>query len=419
MKKKNSKKYSLSLKILISKDSLFFNENEIILEYLLRQEEDTYLILKKKPKDSNKFLVKSNHYILNKDQDETLIFNINYKDNINSIEFYNPFDECYKCNLKKLYNKQDNLNYQLWKIIPKLHDIDYEDDENNEIILKENDIIRLGRIKIILREINIKGYKIEENTDNNKKVFTAKLREEIENKICSICKKGDLEKSNPLIGLCLCDQDKKYRHYKCIKEKINIKKLENENNGCISYYVNTHCENCGKYIPLNFYVMEKDKIETFYQLIEIPKNKDEDYLLFETFDFKELNNFYVKYFYYVKLGGKDKDKNYENIIIGKAFNDKYECDNFIKIEGDMEISDQHALIEYDKEAKKLSLKNISETQNLYILKDKFILKKTDNLNVEFGNIKIQGKLINNDNIDYNENLEKNIDKIEIREILEK
>ena len=154
-------------------------------------------------------------------------------------------------------------------------------------------------------------------------------------------------------------------------------------------------------------------------LIEIPKNKDEDYLLFETFDFKELNNFYVKYFYYVKLGGKVKDKNYENIIIGKAFNDKYECDNFIKIEGDMEISDQHALIEYDKEAKKLSLKNISETQNLYILKDKFILKKTDNLNVEFGNIKIQGKLINNDNIDYNENLEKNIDKIEIREILEK
>ena len=151
-------------------------------------------------------------------------------------------------------------------------------------------------------------------------------------------------------------------------------------------------------------------------LVEIPKNKNEDYLLFETFDYQRTDNYYIKYFFYVKLGQKERNKNIENIIIGRKRDGKYKYDKFIKIEDDQKVSGQHALIEYDKETQKLYLKNLSETHNTLVLQEKCILKKDDNMIFELGHIKINCQLINNDKLDdIKKDWEINDDKIEFRE----
>ena len=160
---------------------------------------------------------------------------------------------------------------------------------------------------------------------------------------------------------------------------------------------------------MSFYVEEinedndKNKRYNYYELIDIPRNKDEDYLLFEELEFQDTNenNIYKKCFYYVQLDKKDKTK----IMLGAGsiINDegKYNYDKMIKINESQKLSKYHAIIEYDKKTQKLNLRNISDSLNTLAINNclyEFELKKDnhDNIIYELGNIKIEAKLITKD-----------------------
>ena len=116
----------------------------------------------------------------------------------------------------------------------------------------------------------------------------------------------------------------------------------------------------------------------------------------------------------------EKNKNIENIIIGRKEDGKYKYDKLIKIGDDQKLSGQHALIEYDKETKKLILKNLSDTHNTLVLNEKFILKPNDIEHMELGNIRINAQLIENNKLnDVKKEWEMNEDEIEVRKDIQK
>ena len=166
----------------------------------------------------------------------------------------------------------NSLNYKLWYVIKdypeenetKINNI-IKNDINEDYYLCQNDIIRLGNFKFILKEIHLKNYNkdffesnknklkydIHDINKNNNPVFefTPKLEfyilEENKNIICSICKNSICDINNPIVSLCVCDSNKN-KHYKCLKEefKQQIKKIQNKNKTSTNYILKCHCYDC-------------------------------------------------------------------------------------------------------------------------------------------------------------------------------
>ena len=447
---KNDKEEKLGLfcKIIVSDSTQLFNKTKIIKEYsILLNENYPFLVLKRNLKS---FAIMKEQPSIKPDED--LIFEIKIKSD--SIELFNPIDRCSSCiNQIKLYNKIAKLNYKLWqslKSLPK-SEKDFKITEENKNLylyeLKQNDIIRMGDIKFILREINIIHNNINNNDHNNKchdefmqNQYIIKIKPS-EGNVCEICKKTDMQEDNPIIKLCECEN---HYHFKCMKEKIKerVIKEEDESVGCTRYYIKTNCLGCKKFINLRFILDEKDNNNNYnylglseknfakkpklYELIDIKKKKEEEYLIFETIDFKDTQYEYIKYFFYIKFRKLEKNKNVETILIGgdRTKNEKYRYDKLIKIEKNNTISSQHALIDYDIEEKTLILRNISDSHNTLILKDKNYLEiipnndefKFKQILLELGNIKIEPSLIkSNEFEEYENKMKNNPEPIEIRE----
>ena len=455
---KNDKEEKLGLfcKIIVSDSTQLFNKTKIIKEYsILLNENYPFLVLKRNLKS---FAIMKDHSLIK--PDEYLIFKLKIKSD--PIELYNPIDRCSSCiNQIKLYNKIAKLNYKLWqslKSIPK-SEKDFKITEENKNLylyeLKQNDIIRMGDIKFILREINIIhdnnlnniNNNINNNDQNNKchdefmqNQYIMKIKPS-EGNVCEICKKTDMQEDNPIIKLCECEN---YYHFKCMKAKIKerVIKEEDKSGGCTRYYIKTNCLGCKKFINLRFILDEKDNNNNYnylglseknfakkpklYELIDIKKEKKEEYLIFETIDFKDTQYEYIKYFFYIKFRKLEKNKNVETILIGgdRTKNEKYRYDKLIKIEKNNTISSQHALIDYDIEEKTLILRNISDSHNTLILKDKNYLEiipnndefKFKQILLELGNIKIEPYLIkSNEFEEYENKMKNNPEPIEIRE----
>jgi len=447
---KNDKEEKLGLfcKIIVSDSTQLFNKTKIIKEYsILLNENYPFLVLKRNLKS---FAIMKEQPSIKPDED--LIFEIKIKSD--SIELFNPIDRCSSCiNQIKLYNKIAKLNYKLWQSLKSLPESekDFKITEENKNLylyeLKQNDIIRMGDIKFILREINIIHNNINNNDHNNKchdefmqNQYIMKIKPS-EGNVCEICKKTDMQEDNPIIKLCECEN---HYHFKCMKEKIKerVIKEEDESVGCTRYYIKTNCLGCKKFINLRFILDEKDNNNNYnylglseknfakkpklYELIDIEKKKEEEYLILETIDFKDTQYEYIKYFFYIKFRKLEKNKNVETILIGgdRTKNEKYRYDKLIKIEKNNSISSQHALIDYDIEEKTLILRNISDSHNTLILKDKNYLEiipnndefKFKQILLELGNIKIEPSLIkSNEFEEYENKMKNNPEPIEIRE----
>ena len=132
MEKLTLSNYSLGLHIIISEGSICFNKKKFILEYKFIINEDLYLILQ----SNHKSLAKNVDYKL--ESGENLIFNINFNKD-NTIQLYNPLDKCItNCKWEKLCNKLSELNFKLWKSIPKIQDDnEYEISNNKNIYFHE------------------------------------------------------------------------------------------------------------------------------------------------------------------------------------------------------------------------------------------------------------------------------------------
>jgi len=102
---------------------------------------------------------------------------------------------------------------------------DYSSDDGNKgYRLNEEDIVKIGRIRLKVKEINIKGYEpIQETKEEEERLVNGAA--------CRFCL-GDTEKdSNPLITPCKCAGSMKYIHYKCLQvwlmEKVKTKQTGN------------------------------------------------------------------------------------------------------------------------------------------------------------------------------------------------
>lgn len=139
---------------------------------------------------------------------------------------------------------------------------------NEDYYLKKNDIIKLGRVKYCLNEINLQNfdlnnvthpifdsynYNVNEINSNTSPVFDFIFKaksvenENSEESMCKICYCNSNEDSNPLVHLCNCSGGIRFAHYFCIKKwmetKLSIK--ENEKKTVKSYSIRSfNCEIC-------------------------------------------------------------------------------------------------------------------------------------------------------------------------------
>lgn len=370
-----------------------------------------YTLLLGKEQNNNYLVLRENHrtlLILDQQgfiqENENLIFQFSIRGN--KVELINLSDKCeIPTSYEKVFGKINKLNFKLWKSLPKCPKCDITK-SNNSIMeedyiykLEQNNIFRLAEVKFILREFHHFPKENENDNLNNcndcnniKGPFSIELKP-YQGELCDICYKRDV-KDDYLLKFCDCE---KYRHIKCMKKKLKEIIFKDEyKNGCIRYYIKTNCFSCRKFIPLSFYIRIKDDY-VLYELVDIPRDNNREYLLIETLDFLNLNGNYVKYIYYINLREKGKDKNIDTILIGsnRRKNNDYQYNKLIEIDHGT-ISSQHAIMDYDIEEKSLSLRNISDKQNTLVLQDKFELESEKNkLLMELGNIQIESHIITN------------------------
>ena len=307
-----------------------------------------------------------------KSDGEEILFIINYSEAF-------KIENLTKKNLEPNEKNINLINNDLWYIINSEDSKGLNGNENEDYYLSENDILKFGKVKYIVKEIHIEN-KNYNNNAKNKFFNTNNICKE--HKYCEFCK--DL-----MVRFCNC---KEFEHFNCIKDWINdrIIKRESKNKLVKSYYfsifqckeyikrgcneekcVNENCcEKCNTYYPLYFKLnqnenpSEEDKEgqKKYIEFYEIKKPKNCDYLILESFPHldKTSNSPKIeKDIHIIKLTE-------ENINIGSGKNNDM-------IIHDISVCKMHSVIKYDKNKGKLLLKNKSKRAgSLVLIKDKNI-----------------------------------------------
>ena len=279
-----------------------------------------------------------------------------------------------------------------------------EDKINEDYILNENDIIKLGDcifevVKKVIKNyknnfnnkdqlynisslnnnfgpvfnicIDNKEEKSEENNQNNQ----SNINNNENNKNNSNIKKVNLKdlniSKNPLLKLCDC-----YNHFECIKSRLFSEleieqKLEKEK--VISFNIDEFkCNVCGKNIPLRF-----EKSGIIYNFLEF---ENMNYIVLEYLG-KIIDKIANK-----NIGKKNnEDKNLKKVYIIKLENEIKIGRNFENIINDINIPDKsifssHSVLKFNKENGNLILENrnkdnIENTSTFVLIKDNFKLKR--------------------------------------------
>ena len=243
--------------------------------------------------------------------------------------------------------------------------------QNDDYILGENDILKIGNYKYIISKIFIKGKKVKVR----KKFYDFLPTLHSVNK-CESC--GEL-----MVRLCECQE---YIHVNELKKWMNDRfRKEYGKKFSDNYYFqiyrcnailneDSHNSNnpitCNTDYPLNFKYSIKDlnddendnseikeidndksgenMEEKIFNFVDIPIPNDKDYLILESFPEKETNsNKIPKSIHVVEITDE------EDITIGRSHNNK------IVLEDKM-VSKFHAIIKYDKKSGNLIIKNLSK-----------------------------------------------------------
>ena len=357
----------------------------------------------------------------NEKEDEEILFKFRKSFKNKFYEIINPVRKINKININENY--LNNLDNKIWYPLKSTIDTNCYYDENNEdYILNENDIIKLGRIKyeVIKKHINIKNDKIENNYkyniskinrnaeslfNNNIKPNQYKVFEKIinknkneknknisnfnhdqtslidnsaffdktrlnieendfENEKCKICHEFNSTIENPKICLCKCNE---YVHFECLKKYLNLKIEIHKSKDIISYYCNKfNCDICLYPYPIRFKIPEFNKI---YELIDINMPEESNYIILESLDYIK-DNHNIKKIHIVSLGDKE-------INIGRK-------DSNDIIDNDLSVSRYHAVLKFDKENGNLYLENKSEKFGTLVLIKGNLKIKEENINIQIG-----------------------------------
>ena len=329
-----------------------------------------------------------------------------------------------KCNqLEKNDDYIKNLDNKFWYVIKSSKRRNFQNDE--DYILKENDIIKLGLIKYEVIKIKINKY--DENFPNskydndnynynynineiNKKsgpIFRIDIKRgqfkmpneflrnkylksieyfndneeentENEDEQCWIClDSSSTTRDNPKINLCKCRN--KFIHYLCLKEYLRTKLIiyENFKQTVFTYICKKfNCDVCLTPYPTRFRIKELNRI---YELIDLNLPEEFDYMILESLDYiKDKDN--IKKIHVIKLID-------EEINIGRnKLNDI--------IEDNLTVSRNHAVLRYNKNQGEVILENNSNTYGTLVLVKGNIKMMDKVINLQMGNSVISARIKN-------------------------
>ena len=337
-------------------------------------------------------------------EEEELLFNVRH-DDINKFVLESNVPVRIQPNQKNI----NDLSNKIWYI---LKNDPIKSNNSNQVItntnddyyLCKNDVIKLGRVKYSLNEINIPSrqnnidiappmldttkYDIDELNKNTEPVFDfifqAKDSSEYINipddeRLCKICfsEENDRE-NNPLVHLCNCNGGLRFSHYMCIKRwmetKLQIK--ENDKRTVKSYNIKSfNCEICKTPYPFKF---KLNGIEKPFELIELDKPIGCDYIILESLN-QMKENCNIKSIHVIQLGN-------DELIIGRG----HESD--IRI-NDISVSRSHAKLRYDVDSGTILLRDLKSKFGTLILIKKPLLIKEKKIHIQIGRTYIEGWLM--------------------------
>ena len=310
------------------------------------------------------------------------------------------------------------LNNKLWYIVnsdPTLSSqisTNHFHSINKDYYITKNDIIKLGRVKYIVSEINIingeekkEDLNLPEKNESNKGNYINEINSKIdspfdliykakslydenenvletnndEKQLCKICYSEDNDKiNNPMVHLCNCKGGLNYAHFECIKQwmKTKLIEIENAKKTVKTYYIPSfNCEICKTPYPYKFTINNNNKI---YNLIDIEKPMNTNYIILESLNqIKENCN--IKSIHVISL----VDNN--DIFIGRG----HDCDVRIK---DISVSRFHAKFKYDMNEKTLLIKDLkSKFGTLILIKTPFDIKES--IQFQIGRTYIKASLL--------------------------
>ena len=359
---------------------------------------DNAYIIKQNQNVNNAYKIINNLSEFNSNSDNQILFHLRKSFKNNCYEIINPIMKYNQ--IQKHSEYIEDLNNKFWYVIRSKNPINEENDE--DYVLNENDIIKLGEKKYEVTKIRINkaddNYERSRDTENyyniseiNKKagsIFKFDIKkdkyrvplESSENKDCE--KEGEqcwicLEASstsidNPLINICKCKN--KFVHYLCLKQYLQtkIKIRENFKHTVYTYCCNKfNCDMCLTPYPTRFKISEFNKE---YELIDLNLPEEFDYMILESLDFikeKDDKKGNIKRIHVIQLTE-------DEIYIGRnGINDV--------IDEDLTVSRNHAILKYNRAEGEVVLENRSETYGTLVLIKGNIKMKSKNLNLQIGN----------------------------------
>jgi hypothetical protein len=275
---------------------------------------------------------------------------------------------------------------------------------NDDYYLCKNDVIKLGRVKYSLNEINIPSrqnnidvaaptndptkYDIDELNMNTEPVFDfifeAKDSSEYEDipddeRICKICYSEENDKeNNPLVHLCNCNGGLRFSHFLCIKKWMETKLVikENEKKTVKSYNIKSfNCEICKTPYPFKF---KLKGIEKPFELIDLEKPLNSDYIVLESLN-QMKENCNIKSIHVIQLTG-------EELTVGRG----HESDVRIN---DISVSRSHAKLKYNLNDGTLLLRDLKSKFGTLILIKKPLKIKEKKIHLQIGRTYIEAWLM--------------------------
>ena len=338
-----------------------------------------------------------------KQDEEELLFNVR-NDNTDEYILENPVPILIQPTEKNI----NDLSNKIWYVLKNdphqsNNSTQTITNTNDDYYLCKNDVIKLGRVKYSLNEINIPSrqnnidrsqpltdeskYDIDDLNKNTESVFDfifqAKDSSDYtdipdDERICKICYSEENDKeNNPLVHLCNCNGGLRFSHFLCIKKWMETKLTtkENDKKTVKSYNIKSfNCEICKTPYPFKF---KLNGIEKPFELISLEKPIDCDYVILESLN-QMKENCNIKSIHVIQLTG-------EELTIGRG----HESDVRIN---DISVSRKHAILKYNEDGT-LLLRDLKSKFGTLILIKKPLKIKEKKIHLQIGRTYIEGWLM--------------------------
>ena len=253
----------------------------------------------------------------------------------------------------------ESLQEQIWYVIKQKTYKTQKYTSNYIYELKKNDIIKLGRIKFIVKDMNIVGKEILKSNETFIPFEINKLSRIIEEENCRICYSNDnSNENNPMISICKCKGSMNL-HLECLKlwlkSKLEIKEINNKPG--VSYIINKfNCELCHE--PYQITIKNNNKN---YNLIDYNIPEGQNYIILQSLNSIKENNYplsiHVLMFIenessYILGRGHESDIRITDISVSRSHarifmkEDKFFMEDLGSKFGSLVLAKEHVILEF-------------------------------------------------------------------------